>query len=58
MCVCVWVWVWVCGCVGVCVTLYSVTCHLVQYYSGEVKAPILTLFVGGNHEASNHLTEL
>lgn len=29
-----------------------------KYYSGEKKAPILTIFVGGNHEASNYLQEL
>ncbi|KAH0478333.1 MAG: hypothetical protein KVP17_002119 [Porospora cf. gigantea B] len=29
-----------------------------RYYRGEVVAPILTLFVGGNHEASGHLLEL
>lgn len=29
-----------------------------QYYSGERVAPYLTIFVGGNHEASNHLFEL
>ncbi|XP_017287283.1 lariat debranching enzyme [Kryptolebias marmoratus] len=29
-----------------------------KYYSGEKIAPILTIFVGGNHEASNHLQEL
>ncbi|XP_032083858.1 lariat debranching enzyme [Thamnophis elegans] len=29
-----------------------------KYYSGEKKAPILTIFIGGNHEASNHLQEL
>ncbi|KAL8221452.1 UNVERIFIED_CONTAM: lariat debranching enzyme [Gekko kuhli] len=29
-----------------------------QYYSGEKKAPVLTIFIGGNHEASNHLQEL
>ena len=28
------------------------------YYSGKRRAPCLTLFVGGNHEASNHLTDL
>ncbi|EKD12216.1 uncharacterized protein L3040_000315 [Drepanopeziza brunnea f. sp. 'multigermtubi'] len=28
------------------------------YYSGATKAPYLTLFVGGNHEASSHLWEL
>lgn len=25
---------------------------------GEKKAPVLTIFIGGNHEASNHLREL
>ena len=29
-----------------------------KYYSGEKKAPVLTVFIGGNHEASNHLGEL
>uniref|UniRef100_A0AAV2K0L4 Lariat debranching enzyme C-terminal domain-containing protein n=1 Tax=Knipowitschia caucasica TaxID=637954 RepID=A0AAV2K0L4_KNICA len=29
-----------------------------KYYSGEKKAPVMTLFIGGNHEASNHLQEL
>ncbi|KAL1128851.1 hypothetical protein AAG570_013385 [Ranatra chinensis] len=29
-----------------------------KYYSGEKTAPVLTLFIGGNHEASNHLQEL
>ena len=29
-----------------------------RYYSGEALAPVLTLFIGGNHEASNHLHEL
>ncbi|KAI4223359.1 MAG: hypothetical protein L6R36_005477 [Xanthoria steineri] len=29
-----------------------------EYYSGARLAPCLTLFVGGNHEASNHLWEL
>ncbi|KAJ2743252.1 lariat debranching enzyme [Coemansia sp. BCRC 34301] len=29
-----------------------------RYYTGERKAPIPTVFVGGNHEASNHLREL
>lgn len=29
-----------------------------EYYSGVRKAPILTIFIGGNHEASNHLFEL
>ena len=29
-----------------------------EYYSGSRKAPYLTIFVGGNHEASNHSFEL
>ncbi|KAL0261057.1 lariat debranching enzyme [Diplodia seriata] len=29
-----------------------------EYYSGHRKAPYLTLFIAGNHEASNHLSEL
>eukprot|EP00924_Labyrinthula_sp_SR-Ha-C_P010105 augustus_masked-scaffold_40-processed-gene-2.47-mRNA-1 protein AED:0.28 eAED:0.28 QI:0/-1/0/1/-1/1/1/0/412 len=29
-----------------------------KYYSGESIAPFLTIFIGGNHEASNYLQEL
>ena len=29
-----------------------------RYYSGEKVAPVLTIFIGGNHEASNHNLEL
>lgn len=29
-----------------------------EYYSGARKAPYLTIFVGGNHEAANYLFEL
>lgn len=29
-----------------------------EYYSGKRVAPYLTIFVGGNHEASSHLQEL
>ncbi|KAF2861704.1 DBR1-domain-containing protein [Piedraia hortae CBS 480.64] len=29
-----------------------------EYYSGARKAPFLTIFVGGNHEATNYLFEL
>ena len=29
-----------------------------RYYSGEAVAPVLTIFIGGNHEASNYLQEL
>nr|SVE74199.1 EOG090X06RW [Daphnia barbata] len=33
-------------------------CTFHKYYSGELRAPVLTLFIGGNHEASNYLQEL
>lgn len=29
-----------------------------EYYSGERTAPYLTIFIGGNHEASNYMWEL
>ncbi|KAH3684664.1 hypothetical protein WICPIJ_004351, partial [Wickerhamomyces pijperi] len=29
-----------------------------DYYQGKLKAPILTIFIGGNHEASDFLMEL
>lgn len=29
-----------------------------SYYTGKQKAPIFTIFIGGNHEASNYLEEL
>lgn len=29
-----------------------------RYYSGTKKVPVPTVFVGGNHEASNHLQEI
>ncbi|KAJ1938598.1 lariat debranching enzyme, partial [Kickxella alabastrina] len=29
-----------------------------RYYTGERVAPIPTIFVGGNHEAGNHMREL
>lgn len=32
--------------------------RFLRYYSGEKVAPILTIFIGGNHEASNYLQEL
>ncbi|KAL0226397.1 hypothetical protein P9112_013721 [Eukaryota sp. TZLM1-RC] len=46
--------------------LYSMACapsklkwgDFRQYYSGERTAPILTIVVGGNHEASRYLAEL
>lgn len=29
-----------------------------DYYTGKKKAPVFTIFIGGNHEASNYLEEL
>ena len=29
-----------------------------RYYTGERVAPVLTIVIGGNHEASNYLWEL
>ena len=29
-----------------------------RYYTGEKVAPLLTVVIGGNHEASNYLWEL
>ena len=29
-----------------------------KYYGGSARAPLLTLFIGGNHEATAHLREL
>ena len=29
-----------------------------RYYSGEKRAPVLTIFIGGNHESSDFLIEL
>jgi lariat debranching enzyme len=37
---------------------YRQMCSFYKYYSGEKVAPILTVFIGGNHEASNYLSEL
>ncbi|XP_050312105.1 lariat debranching enzyme [Anthonomus grandis grandis] len=37
---------------------YRSICSFYKYYSGEKTAPILTIFIGGNHEASNYLQEL
>ncbi|KAL0117480.1 hypothetical protein PUN28_010359 [Cardiocondyla obscurior] len=37
---------------------YRDMCTFYKYYSGEKKAPVLTIFIGGNHEASNYLQEL
>ncbi|KAK3626394.1 lariat debranching enzyme [Elasticomyces elasticus] len=37
---------------------YREMCDFHEYYSGARVAPCLTIFVGGNHEASNYLFEL
>ncbi|CAH2039518.1 unnamed protein product, partial [Iphiclides podalirius] len=37
---------------------YQNICTFYKYYSGEKQAPVLTIFIGGNHEASNYLQEL
>ncbi|KAG8229108.1 hypothetical protein J437_LFUL009577 [Ladona fulva] len=37
---------------------YQQICTFYKYYSGEKTAPVLTIFIGGNHEASNYLQEL
>lgn len=37
---------------------YRHMCGFWKYYAGLKKADILTLFIGGNHEASNYLSEL
>lgn len=29
-----------------------------RYYTGEITAPFLTIFIGGNHEASTLLRDL
>lgn len=29
-----------------------------RYYTGEKTAPVLTIVIGGNHEASNYMSEL
>lgn len=37
---------------------YRTMCSFWKYYAGIKKAPVLTLFIGGNHEASSFLSEL
>lgn len=29
-----------------------------KYYDGKKETPVLTIFIGGNHEASNYLNDL
>ena len=47
------VWCMVCG--VWCVVYVKA---VLQYYIGEKKAPVLTIMIGGNHEASNYMWEL
>lgn len=37
---------------------YKVIGDFSDYYSGKKKAPVLTIFIGGNHECSSYLKEL
>lgn len=41
-----------------CPPKYRHMCDFHKYYSGQLKAPVLTLVIGGNHEASSYLDEL
>lgn len=41
-----------------CPTKYMEMHDFYKYHSGEKQAPVLTIFIGGNHEASNYLQEL
>lgn len=41
-----------------CPDKYKEMCSFYKYYSGEAIAPLLTIFIGGNHEATNYLQEL
>eukprot|EP00092_Neocalanus_flemingeri_P002869 GFUD01003067.1.p1 GENE.GFUD01003067.1~~GFUD01003067.1.p1 ORF type:complete len:534 (-),score=131.91 GFUD01003067.1:157-1701(-) len=41
-----------------CPDKYKSMCSFYKYYNGEAIAPVLTIFIGGNHEASNYLQEL
>jgi len=41
-----------------CPDKYKSMCSFYKYYSGEAIAPLLTIFIGGNHEATNYLQEL
>ncbi|EDR00916.1 uncharacterized protein LACBIDRAFT_186329 [Laccaria bicolor S238N-H82] len=41
-----------------CPTKYKVLGGFHRYYTGQKKAPMLTIVIGGNHEASNYMWEL
>ena len=40
-----------------CPEKYRVMGDFFKYYTGKIKAPYITIFVGGNHEASNYLEQ-
>ncbi|KAJ6625060.1 lariat debranching enzyme, C-terminal domain-containing protein [Mycena sp. CBHHK59/15] len=40
-----------------CPTKFRLLCDFHNYYAGRKKAPILTIVVGGNHEAMGHMWE-
>jgi lariat debranching enzyme len=41
-----------------CPAKYRELCDFHEYYSGKRIAPMLTFFIGGNHEASSYNAEL
>ena len=41
-----------------CPKQYRVMGDFHKYYSSKIKAPYLTIFIGGNHEASNYLEQM
>lgn len=41
-----------------CPPKYRHMMNFYQYYSGAKRAPVLTIFIGGNHEGTNYLWEL
>lgn len=42
----------------ICPEKYRVYGDFIDYYEKRKRAPLLTVFIGGNHEASTHLWEL
>jgi len=44
--------------VAVCMSGCDLAHICTRYYIGEEKAPVLTIVIGGNHEASNYMWEL
>jgi lariat debranching enzyme len=45
-------------CVRIWQVSYVLTVADYRYYTGERSAPLLTIVIGGNHEASNYMSEL